>query len=72
MCLPALCCAGTAVCCAGQACCSCLCAPCAKMGVHAKNFAKVGYVCFQAFWILVSIILLFTARKMVDVFPSFL
>jgi hypothetical protein len=42
------------------------------MGVKSKNFAKVGYVCFQAFWVLVSIMLLFTARKLVDILPSFL
>lgn len=71
-CLPALCCVGSAACCAGQACCSCLCAPCSRMGVASKNFAKIGYVCFQAFWILVSILLLFTARHLVYVLPHFL
>ncbi|TNV87241.1 hypothetical protein FGO68_gene8497 [Halteria grandinella] len=42
------------------------------MGVNSKNFAKVGYVCFQAFWVLISILLLFTARHLVDILPSFL
>lgn len=72
MCFPLICCAGAALCCAGQACCNCLCAPCRKMGVHAKNFAKIGYVVFQFFWIMVAIILLFTAKKLVEVLPSFL
>ena len=72
MCFPLLCCAGAALCCAGQACCGCLCKPCAKMGVHSKNFAKIGYVVFQFFWILVAIALLFTAKKLVEVLPHFL
>lgn len=46
MCLTALCCAGQAACCAGQACCGCLCAPCSRMGVKQKNFAKIGFVMF--------------------------
>lgn len=71
-CIPLLCCAGAAVCCAGKACCGCLCSPCSKMGVHAKNFAKIGYVFFQFFWILVSIALLFSAKKLVEILPHFL
>ena len=42
------------------------------MGVHSKNFAKIGYVVFQMFWIIVAIILLYTAKKLVDVLPEFL
>ena len=38
----------------------------------AKNFAKVGFVMFQAFWIITAITLLFTAKKLVEVLPSFL
>ncbi|CDW86304.1 membrane protein [Stylonychia lemnae] len=71
-CVPLLCCAGAAICCAGRACCGCLCAPCSKMGVHSKNFAKIGYVIFQFFWIFVSIALLFSAKKLVDILPHFL
>ena len=72
MCFGAMCCAGEAMCCAGTLCCKCLCAPCARMGVAAKNFAKVGFVVFQFFWMIISLILLFTAKKLVDVLPSFL
>lgn len=72
MCLPFLCCAGSAACCAGQACCSLLCLPCSKMGVNSKNFAKVGYVFFQIFWVLMSIMLLFTARHLVGVLPEYM
>ena len=46
MCLCAICCAGAALCCAGAKCCGCMCAPCAKAGVHKKNFAKIGFVIF--------------------------
>lgn len=71
-CIPLLCCAGATACCAGQACCGLLCAPCSKAGVQKKNFAKIGYVFFQFFWIIVSIILLFTAKKLVEILPHFL
>jgi len=42
------------------------------MGVHSKNFAKIGYVVFQMLWIIIAIILLYTAKKLVDVLPEFL
>ena len=70
MCLPGLCCAGSALCCAGEMCCKCLCLPCSKVGVASKNFAKIGYVAFQFFWMLVSLLLLYTAKKLVDWLPS--
>lgn len=72
MCLPLLCCAGAAACCAGRACCSCLCMPCARMGISAKNFAKLGYVFFQLFWIIIGIMIFFLARHLVNILPDFL
>ena len=72
MCLPILCCAGAAVCCAGAACCSCLCAPCARMGIASKNFAKIGYLFFQLFWIIAAIAILFLTKSIVGALPEFL
>ena len=72
MCLPLLCCAGASVCCAGQACCSCLCGPCAKMGITAKNFARLGYMFFQLFWIILAITIFFLAKHIVSWLPEFL
>lgn len=72
MCLPVICCAGAAVCCTGRMCCSCLCAPCARMGITPKNFSKIGYICFQLFWVIIAISLLFLARHLVSILPSFM
>ena len=54
-------CAGAAICCAGAACCSCLCRPCEAAGVAAKNYAKIGYVVFQCFWLALALTLMFVA-----------
>jgi len=54
-------CVGSALCCAGTMCCSCLCKPCAMAGVHAKNFAKIGYTVFQLVWLLFALIVMFNA-----------
>lgn len=64
------CCLTSALCCAGQALCSCLCMPCAKAGVEAKNFAKIGFVIHQIFWIGISLLLMVSAKKLVDKFPA--
>ena len=40
------------------------------MGVQAKNFAKIGYVFHQVFWILVSLLLMVSAKKLVSWFPG--
>ena len=66
----AFCCFSSAVCCAGSLCCSCLCAPFKRAGVEAKNFAKIGYVFHQIFWILIALLLMVSAKKLVDWFPS--
>jgi hypothetical protein len=65
-----LCCAGSALCCAGQALCACLCCPCRKAGVHAKNFAKIGYAIFQVLFMLIALSLMFSAKKIVNWFPK--
>ena len=64
------CCVTSALCCAGQALCSCLCMPCKRAGVESKNFAKIGFVVHQVFWIGVSLTLMVSAKKLVDVFPT--
>ena len=65
-----LCCATSALCCAGSLCCSCLCAPCKSAGVPNKNFAKVGFVFFQIGMMCVSIGLMFSAKDLIDWFPT--
>jgi hypothetical protein len=72
MCLPFVCCAGAAFCCAGATCCSCLCAPCAKMGAASKTFARIGYLFFQIFWVIIAIAILFLTKSIVKILPSFL
>ena len=66
----AMCCIGNAACCAGQACCKCLCVACEKAGVAGKNFSKIGYVVLQILNMTLSIVVLFTARPLVDKFPN--
>ena len=63
------CCITSALCCAGACCCKLLCAPFERLGVAAKNFAKIGYVAHQVFWVLVSLLLMVSAKKLVDWFP---
>lgn len=43
----------------GGACCNCLCLPARALGVAQNNQAKLGYVVFQFFWILLSLILVY-------------
>ena len=54
MCLGA--CVGAAICCAGKICCDAMCLPAKALGVASKNYAKIGYVIFDLFWILMGII----------------
>ena len=61
------CCIGSAICCAGAMCCRALCAPCKAAGVHAKNYAKIGYTAFQVLWMGVALLLFFLSDKLVDV-----
>jgi Serine incorporator (Serinc) len=42
------------------------------MGVAAKNFAKLGYMFFQLFWIIVGITIFFLARHLVRILPDWL
>ena len=65
-----MCCAGAAVCCASQAICNCLCLPCKKAGVANRNFAKIGYTFFQAFFMLSALTLMFFSGKLQDKMPS--
>ena len=60
----------SALCCAGAMCCSCLCSPCRRAGVPDKNFAKIGYVFFQIAWIGIALLLMITAKDLVDWFPK--
>ena len=59
-------CLGMACCCAGTVCCNLLCAPAKACGVAAKNFAKIGYVCFQIGWIIFTIIMMYLMRHAID------
>ena len=61
------CCIGSALCCAGRACCSCLCAPCRAIGVHSKNYTKVGYAMFQLFWIVLALFLFLISDRLMNV-----
>lgn len=67
-----LCCAGSAACCAGQICCKSLCCLCDSCGVNPKNFPKITYVLFNAFWIAISIILMFTLQPLFEKYDYFL
>jgi hypothetical protein len=49
-----------------------MCTPCRKAGVSEKNYAKVGYVIFQLGWVIMAIIMLYTAKSLVEVLPHFL
>jgi len=51
--------AEAACCCAGYACCACLCAPAKLMGATPKTFARIGYVAFQIFWIITTILAMY-------------
>lgn len=44
-----------------------LCMPCKKAGVHAKNYAKIGYTFFQIVWMAVALLLFFLSDKLKDV-----
>ena len=66
MCIGALCCAGSALCCAGGACCKCLCSICEACGINKKTYSKIGFVFFSLFWAGISILLLYTAKEMLD------
>ena len=44
-----------------------LCAPCRSAGVHAKNYAKVGYTFFQVVWMALALLLFFLSDKLVEV-----
>ena len=60
-------CLGSALCCAGTMCCRALCMPCKRAGVHAKNYAKIGYTFFQVVWIAVALIFFFLSDKLINV-----
>jgi hypothetical protein len=72
MCGALACCAGEAVCCAGACCCGIMCKVCSLCGVQSKTFAKIGFVFFQLLWVIISIILLYTAKHLVNVLPHFM
>ena len=55
-----------ACCCAGAICCNVLCWPAKALGIASKNFAKIGYVCFQLFWIIFTISMMFLMRHVID------
>jgi hypothetical protein len=42
------------------------------MGVSNKNFAKIGYLFFQLFWIIIAITILFLTKSIVGILPEFL
>jgi len=46
--------------------------PCEKCGVANKNFSKIGYVFFQLSWMVFAIILMYTAKDLVGIFPKFM
>ena len=48
----------------GGACCKCLCLPAKALGVAQNNYAKLGYVFFQFFWVLISIIVVYCSQSM--------
>ena len=47
----------------GGLCCNCLCLPAKALGVAQNNHAKLGYVFFQFFWILVTVILVYCTQS---------
>lgn len=67
-----MCCASSALCCAGQMCCNCLCSSCNSCGVPSKNFSRVGYVFFQIIWIAFSLLIMFSAKDLLDWFPDYM
>ena len=42
------------------------------MGVASKTFARIGYLFFQFFWVVIAVALLFLTKSIVGVLPSFL
>lgn len=67
-----ICCIGEAACCAGAAFCGVCCKLCGCCGVNSKNFAKIGFVFFQICWIMVGVVVMYTAKDLVDWLPSFM
>ena len=55
-----------ALCCAGAACCNLMCAPARALGIASKNYAKMGYVMFQILWIIITVIMMFAMRHVID------
>lgn len=41
--------------------------PCRKAGVHAKNYAKIGYTFFQVVWMAVALLFFFLSDRLVRV-----
>jgi len=64
MCLAS--CVGAAVCCAGTMCCQSLCLPAKALGVASKNYAKIGYVLFDLFWLITAIIFFYFFSWAID------
>jgi hypothetical protein len=62
----------SAACCAGAGCCSCMCGICKGCGVHNKVFAKIGYVFFSVFWILIALIMLWTIKPLFEHWIKFI
>jgi hypothetical protein len=42
------------------------------MGITAKNFARLGYLFFQLFWIIIVISIFFLSKHIVSILPEFL
>lgn len=42
------------------------------MGVASKTFARIGYLFFQFFWVVIAVALLFLTKGIVGALPSFL
>ena len=61
-----LCCAGSAACCAGNICRKSICCCCSSCGITPKNFPRIAYVSFDLFWVLISIVLMFTMKPLFD------
>ena len=60
------------VCCIGTGCCIGCCFVCSKCGAIPRVFARIAYVCFALFWIVVSIIFLFYGNYIFSVFNGYL
>lgn len=54
------------LCCAGSSFCNVCCAGCNRVGVAAKNFAKVSYIVMAMFWMTISLILMYTLRPLAE------